>query len=121
MTQQEIKKLASEIIGDGQLPNKFFVTESTNILVTNEFGDKDYETIEGYEEEPSYTYGPFDTLEEALAAYDEADLDIYEGVGCICIEDRLTGQIKEKTLEKIIRTDYSYVEYDNTKLFGYKK
>ena len=121
MTQQEIKKLASEIIGDGQLPNKFFVTESANILVTNEFGDKDYETIEGYEEEPSYTYGPFDTLEEALAAYDESDLDIYEGVGCICIEDRLTGQIKEKTLEKIIRTDYSYVEYDNTKLFGYKK
>ena len=121
MTQQEIKKLASEIIGDGQLPNRFFVTESPNILVTNEFGDKDYETIEGYEKEPSYTYGPFDTIEEALAAYDEADLDIYEGVGCIYIEDRLTGQIKEKTLEKIIRTDYSYVEYDNTKLFGYKK
>ena len=121
MTQQEIKKLASEIIGDGQLPNRFFVTESSNILVTNEFGDKDYETIEGYEKEPSYTYGPFDTIEEALAAYDEADLDIYEGVGCIYIEDRLTGQIKEKTLEKIIRTDYSYVEYDNTKLFGYKK
>ena len=33
MTQQEIKKLASEIIGDGQLPNKFFVTESSNILI----------------------------------------------------------------------------------------
>ena len=120
MTQQEVKKLASEIIGDGQLPNKFFVTESANILVTNEFGDKDYEILPGYEEEPSYTFGPFNTLEEALAAYDDADLDIYEGIGSVVIEDRLTGQIKEKTLEKIVRTDYSYVEYDDTKRFGYK-
>lgn len=120
MTQQEVKKLASEIIGDGQLPNKFFVTESPNILVTDEFGDKDYEILPGYEEEPSYTFGPFNTLEEALAAYDDADLDIYEGVGSVVIEDRLTGQIKEKTLEKIVRTDYSYVEYDDTKRFGYK-
>lgn len=120
MTQQEVKKLASEIIGDGQLPNKFFVTESPNILVTDEFGDKDYEILPGYEEEPSYTFGPFNTLEEALVAYDDADLDIYEGVGSVVIEDRLTGQIKEKTLEKIVRTDYSYVEYDDTKRFGYK-
>ena len=121
MTQQEVKKLASEIIGDGQLPNKFFVTESSNILVTDEFGDKNYEILPGYEEEPSYTFGPFDTLEEALAAYDDADLDIYEGIGSVVIEDRLTGQIKEKTLEKIVRTDYSYVEYDDTKRFGYTK
>lgn len=121
MTQQEVKKLASEIIGDGQLPNKFFVTESPNILITNEFGDKDYEILPGYEEEPSYTFGPFNTLEEALAAYDDADLDIYEGIGSVVIEDRLTGQIKEKTIEKIIRTDYSYVEFDDTKRFGYAK
>lgn len=121
MTQKEIRKLASEIIGDGQLPNKFFVVESSQILVTDEFGDKNYEPIEGYEETPSYTYGPFDTLEEATAAYDEADLDIYEGIGSVVIEDRLTGQIKEKALEKIVRTDYSYVEYDDTKRFGYGK
>jgi hypothetical protein len=121
MTQQEIKKLASEIIGDGQLPNKFFVTESPNILVTNEFGDKDYETIEGFEGAPSYTYGPFDTYEEALAAYNDSDLDFYDGVGSIMIEDRLTGTIQEKALEKVVRTDYSYVEYDDSKRFGYKK
>lgn len=121
MTQQEVKKLASEIIGDGQLPNKFFVTESPNILITDEFGDKDYEAIPGYEKDSSYTYGPFDTLEEALAAYDESDLDIHEGVGFVMIEDRLTGTIKEKALEKIVRTDYSYVEYDDTKRFGYAK
>ena len=121
MTQQEIKKLASEIIGDGQLPNKFFVTESPNILVTNEFGDKDYETIEGYEDKWAYTFGPFDTYEEALAAYNDSDLDFHDGVGSIMIEDRLTGTIQEKALEKVVRIDYSYVEYDDSKRFGYKK
>ena len=121
MTQEEIKKLASEIIGDGQLPNKFFVTESPNIFVTGEFGGTDYETIEGYEEAPSYTFGPFDTYEEALAAYNDSDLDFHEGVGSVMIEDRLTGTIQEKSLEKIVRIDYSYVEYDDSKRFGYKK
>lgn len=121
MTQQEIKELASKIIGDGQLPNKFFVTESPMILVTGGFGERDYDYIEGYENSDPTTFGPFDTYEEALAAYDKADLDIYEGIGSVTIEDRLTGQIKEKVLEKIVRTDYSYVEYDDTKLFGYTK
>lgn len=121
MTQQEIQKLASEIIGDGQLPNKFFVTESPMILVTSEFGERDHDYIEGYENSDPTTFGPFDTYEEALAAYDEVDLDIYEGIGSVVIEDRLTGQIKEKTLEKIVRIDYSYVEYDDAKRFGYTK
>ena len=121
MTQQEIKVLASKIIGDGKLPNKFFVTESPMILVTNQDGDRDYETIEGYEEEPSYTFGPFDTYEEALAAYDDSDLDFHEGIGSVMIEDRLTGTIQEKTLEKVVRTEYSYTEYDDSKRFGYKK
>ena len=121
MNQQEIKKLASEIIGDGQLPNKFFVTESPDILVTNEFGDQNYERLEGYEEAESYTYGPFDTYEEALAAYNDSDLDDREGVGSVMVEDRLTGTIQEKALEKVVRVDYSYVEYDDSKRFGYKK
>jgi hypothetical protein len=120
MTQVEIKKLASEIIGDGQLPNKFFVTESPNILVTNEFGGADYEIIEG-SEESSYTFGPFDTYEEALAAYNDSELDFHDGVGSVMIEDRLTGTIQEKNLEKIVHIDYSYVEYDDSKRFGYKK
>ena len=121
MTQQEVKELASILIGDGLLPNKFFVTESPMILVTNESGDKDYETIEGYEEEPSYTFGPFDTYEEALAAYNDSDLDFHEGVGSVMIEDRLTGTIQEKVLEKVITVEYSYTEFDGAKRFGYAK
>jgi hypothetical protein len=120
MTQVEIKKLASEIIGDGELPNKFFVTETAYILVRDEFGGADYEPIEGYNADSSYTFGPFDTYEEALAAYNESELDFHDGVGSVQIEDRLTGTIQEKNLEKIVRIDYSYVEYDDSKRFGYK-
>ena len=32
MTQQEIQKMATEIIGDGQSPNKWFVTQSPYII-----------------------------------------------------------------------------------------
>lgn len=121
MTQQEIKKLASEIIGDGQLPNKFFVTESPMILVTDEFANRDYEPIEGYEDADSYTFGPFDTYEEALAAYNESDLDSGEGIGSVMIEDRLTGTIQEKVLEKVVTVEYSYTEFNDSKRFGYAK
>jgi hypothetical protein len=37
------------------------------------------------------------------------------------IEDRKTGVIKEKILEKIVKVDYSFTERDDTKYFGYKK
>ena len=48
MTQAEIKKLASEIIGDGQTPNMWFVTSGPYVMVKNDEGDYDYELIEGY-------------------------------------------------------------------------
>jgi len=37
------------------------------------------------------------------------------------IEDRKSGTIREKCLEKIVKVDYIVSEYDDTKLFGYKK
>ncbi len=52
--------------------------------------------------------------------YNEIELDIYDGVGQVMIEDRMTGVIKEKTLEKVVRVEYSMIEVDDTKLFGYK-
>ena len=62
----------------------------------------------------------FDTLEEAEKYYNDIELDIYDGVGQIMIEDRMTGVIKEKTLEKIVRVEYTMIEVDDTKRFGYK-
>ena len=119
MTQKEIKALASEIIGDGNTPNKFFVTSSPYYFETDEYGDMDSHVLDGFDPADTDTQ-VFDTLEEAEAHYDNIDLDIYDGVGSVMIEDRLTGQIKEKAIQKIIRVDYIMTETDDTKRFGYK-
>ena len=121
MNQVEIKKLASEIIGDGQDPNKFFVTISPYIQVETD-GDFEYdsEILEGYSKDDMVT-SVFDTFKDANEFYDSIDLDPHLGSGSVMIEDRKTGTIKEKTLTKILMIDYSYSEYDNSKMFGYTK
>ena len=39
MTQAEKKLLATQIVGDGQSPNRFFVTTSPYVTIVDEFGD----------------------------------------------------------------------------------
>jgi len=123
MTQQEIKKLASEIIGDGQTPNKFFVTVSPHIMVYTNDNEIDTRLMDGFDDADAHTitFGAFDTFEEACEAYDDIDLDPYLGQCQVVIEDRLTGQIKQKCLEEVVRVDYSIREDDDSKYFGYSK
>lgn len=121
MTNSEIKALASEVIGDGQNPNMFFVTHGPYVMTVDEYGDVEHELIDGFPEEATYTSGPYNTYEEAKKAYDDIELDIYEGVGQVFIEDRLTGVITEKFLSKQVRIDYSFLEHDDAKQFGYIK
>ena len=120
MTQKEIKALASEIIGDGQLPNKFFITTGPYVRVTSEFGEQSSELLDGYYETDSWTQ-VFDTYEEANDHFEKIELDIYDGTAEIFMEDRLTGVIKESYLEKVIRTDYTFSGYSHAKEFGYEK
>jgi len=120
MTNVQAQSMAREMVGDGMTPNKFFVTSSPYYTVTYDLGEVESELLDGFDHNYSETK-VFDTLEDAEAYYDEVDLDIYEGVGSVMIEDRLTGQIKEKSLEKIVRVEYMFRETDDTKLFGYKK
>lgn len=120
MTNQEVKDLAREIIGDGQMPNKFFVTYGPYYHEVDEYGDYDSHILDGYQDSDTETR-VFDTLEEAEAYYNDIDPDIYDGIGQVTIEDRLTGTIKEKALKKIVRVEYILTEVDDTKLFGYKK
>jgi hypothetical protein len=122
MTQVEIKALASEIIGDGQLPNKFFVTTSPWYREVDEYGDVDTKLLEGGYDD-SYTYTEmFDTYEEANDRFEKLELDIYDGTACVSIEDRLTGLIKEKCLEKVIKVDYvQTMDNHMAKMFGYEK
>lgn len=121
MTNQEAKKLARELVGDGQDPNMFFVTSGPYYYEVDEFGDIESSSLlDGYNHNDTETK-VFDTLEEAEEYYDTVDLDVYEGIGQVMIEDRKTGVIKEKGLQKIVKIEYSFTESDDTKRFGYKK
>jgi hypothetical protein len=107
MTQTEIKKLATEIVGDGQEPNKFFV--SINPYFANG-EDEGFDLLEGFEEKDSNIY-VFDTLEEAQFCYDDNELSPEYGVGTVTIEDRLVGTIKEKQLELYMKPTWIDREY----------
>jgi hypothetical protein len=120
MTQAEIKALASEIIGDGQLPNKFFVTTGPWVTIVDEFGDQESELLDGFKESDTWTQ-VFDTYEEANKHFQNIELDIYDGTAQVLLEDRLTGVIKETSLEKVMRVDYVQTGHSEAKLFGYEK
>jgi hypothetical protein len=115
------KALAVKMVGDGQDPNKFFVTVSPCFMVeSDEAGELYSEYLDGYSEKDKRTY-MFDTFEEADKFYNLEDLDHYEGVCSVAMEDRKTGTIKDKFLLKVISVDYSEVEQDDSKTFGYIK
>ncbi len=121
MTNKEAKELAIQMVGDGQTPNKFFVTVSPYITIVDEFGDHDTEFIEGYTEEDTITK-VFDTYEDAEYYLDnEVDLDIANGTGYAMIEDRLTGTINEIYLEKVVKVTYRMRQNNDAKRYGYTK
>jgi hypothetical protein len=120
MTQAEKKALASEIVGDGQLPNKFFVTTGPWVTIVDEYGDRDSEMLEGFSDVDAWTE-VFDTYEEANEYFERIELDIYDGTAQVMLEDRVTGVIKEVSLEKILKVDYMQTGHSDAKLFGYEK
>ena len=101
MTQQEIRDMAREIVGDGcpeNAPNLFFVTHGPHYRVLGEEDATD-SVLDGFDEESDVaTYGPYSTYDEALEKYNDIDLDPDYGVGQVFIEDRLSGTIAEKWL-----------------------
>jgi hypothetical protein len=113
MTQAEMKKLASEIVGDGQTPNQWFVTTSPYIKTM----DGDDELLEDGVESDAYTYGPFESYEEAVDCYDEQSLDPRYGVGSVMIEDRHCGTVTEKWLTKKVKVIYEEDSHDDSRLF----
>jgi hypothetical protein len=120
MTQAEKRELASEIIGDGQLPNKFFVTTGAWVTVVDEYGERNSQMIEGFSDVDTWTE-VFDSYEEANKYFENLELDIHDGTGHILLEDRLTGTIKEVLLEKVVKVDYVQSAYSDAKRFGYEK
>lgn len=123
MTQEEIKMMASEMVGDGETPNKFFVTVSSKYnIVFNDQGMQ-YEELKDHtpsERQEETTTKVFDEFDDAIKYYEEVELSIDDNATQVMLEDRLTGMIAERYLSKKIRIDYVEDGYDDTYQFGYR-
>ena len=119
-TAKLAKDLASEIIGDGKSPNVWFVTQSPYYMKYKDGYGESF-LLDGYDaSDYSVMFGPFFTYKDACAQYDEIELEAYDGVGTVTIEDRKIGTVKEKFLEERITVDYSYNEIDDSKFYNNK-
>jgi hypothetical protein len=119
-TAKLAKDLASEIIGDGKSPNVWFVTQSPYFMKYKDGYGESF-LLDGFDTaEYSVMFGPFFSYKDACAQYDEIELEAYDGVGTVTIEDRKIGVVKEKFLEERITVDYSYNEIDESKFYNNK-
>jgi hypothetical protein len=119
-TAKLAKDLASEIIGDGKSPNVWFVTQSPYYMKYKDGYGESF-LLDGFDaSEYSVMFGPFFSYKDACAQYDEIELEAYDGVGTVTIEDRKIGVVKEKFLEERITVDYSYNEIDDSKFYNNK-
>ena len=119
-TAKLAKDLASEIIGDGKSPNVWFVTQSPYYMKYKDGYGESF-LLDGFDaSDYSVMFGPFFTYKDACAQYDEIELEAYDGVGTVTIEDRKIGVVKEKFLEERITIDYSYNEIDDSKFYNNK-
>jgi hypothetical protein len=119
-TAKLAKDLATEIIGDGKSPNVWFVTQSPYYMKYKDGYGESF-LLDGFDAS-DYTvmFGPFFSYKDACAQYDEIELEAYDGVGTVTIEDRKIGVVKEKFLEERITVDYSYNEIDDSKFYNNK-
>ena len=119
-TAKLAKDLAMNIIGDGKSPNVWFVTQSPYFMKYKDGYGESF-LLDGFDAaEYSVMFGPFFSYKDACAQYDEIELEAYDGVGTVTIEDRKIGVVKEKFLEERITVDYSYNEIDESKFYNNK-
>lgn len=120
-TAKLAKDLAMNIIGDGKSPNVWFVTQSPYYMKYKDGYGESF-LLDGFDvAEYSVMFGPFFSYKDACAQYDEIELEAYDGVGTVTIEDRVIGVVKEKFLEERITVDYSYNEVDDSKFYNKSK
>lgn len=118
-TAKLAKDLATEIIGDGKSPNVWFVTQSPYFMKYKDGYGESF-LLDDHDASESVMFGPFYSYKDACAQYNEIDLEAYDGVGTVTIEDRKIGVVKEKFLEERITVDYSYNEIDDSKFYNNK-
>jgi ABC-type glycerol-3-phosphate transport system substrate-binding protein len=118
-TQEEIRKLATEVIGDGGKPNLWFITQSPYCKAQDYYEHYSMydELLPGYNDYDSYTE-VFESYEEAVEAFEDIELDPVLGVGTVYMEDREIGVVREKWLVKKVIVCYEEDEQDDSDYYN---
>jgi hypothetical protein len=114
MTSGDPEQMAREMVGDGNLPNKYWVYKDTQ-WYTNKDQDAEESNVfdwsgEVYEDVPdkSEFIGMFDTFEEAVHAakgeYLPSPEDDWDDFHNVYIEDRLSGTIFQGVWYEYVQT-----------------
>ncbi len=107
---EKLEELAKKQVGDGKLPNKYYISVSNQILRP----DPDNDNATEYYPAAGTNYRScmvdcVDSLEDAEDAAEAIILDFDTEVCSVQIEDRLTGQVYERTLEQRVKIEYKEV------------
>lgn len=103
------KEMAQKMVGDGQSPNKYFVTVGPWYMPQN---SEEMELIPGYTEFISETV-MFEDKDDALEYYSDVELRFANGVGHVMVEDRMVGTLCERFLHETV----TYVEEEVSDMF----
>ena len=103
------KEMARTMVGDGQSPNKYFVTVGPWYVPQN---SEEMELIPGFDENMSETV-VFDDRDEAMAYYKYMELSFCYGCGQVVVEDRMVGTLCERFLHETV----TYVEEEVSDMF----
>jgi hypothetical protein len=122
---KEAAAMAKKEVGDGKEPNHFFVTKSNDYLYTLDNEVKWYSDdhksapIQVEDQIEVETFGPYNTLDDAMKTADKIDLTETTGPRYVMVEDRKTGQVYEKYLKAEMRLSWNEETNDERKRFGY--
>jgi len=109
---------ASEMVGDGKTPNKYFLSTSNDFDVVHNGDDHGAdEVIKGFKSKGGTTK-VFDTYHEAKEAADRYSLG-HQNINRVTIEDRITGVVYERV--KRFNVDKCSVTEDEHEDIGYTK
>ena len=127
VNESKAMDMASQMVGDGGMPNYHFVTMSDDYVFETKGREIKYSQMP--EEAPlkikttpdmgKYVFGPFVNLEESKLFAESIDLDEINGPRMVTIEDRRTGKVYCKhltcKLQPVWEEDfYEEGEYDDS-------
>jgi len=109
---QTLNEQAINEVGDGQLPNKFFVSVSNAVAYKNADGEMDFKPING----TKYRSAMIEVFLSEKAAKDAAEainLDPDHEICSVTVEDRMTGQVYDRHIVEKVEVTYETEEVND--------